>query len=207
MHSFNKGLFSVTTACETDTISWCLLWLFLIRSLSLVLFLWTRWWKQTMGSSRLINKSLNCLCFFNANPKSERFCRSSQDFRIERKPFSCDLDRLRSGIGIWYTVGESNTIYNNFNTNNRPWRILLVILLDWQSFKLGNLSFEQSKFHEKCKSLFLYNSFTRRKKFSKLKDIIKGEVFHLRKVRYLVRWVEFNWNAHLIGLYCSFRPH
>lgn len=54
-------------------------------------------------------------------------------------------------------------------------------MLDWQSFKLGNLSFEQSKFHEKCKSLFLYNSFTRRKKFSKLKDIIRSEVFHLRK--------------------------
>lgn len=30
----------------------------------------------------------------------------------------CDFDRLRSGIGIWYIVGESNIIYNNFNINN-----------------------------------------------------------------------------------------
>lgn len=157
MHSFNKGLFSVTTACETDTISWCLLWLFLIRSLSLVLFLWTRWWKQTMGSSRLIKNPWIACVFLMLIPNPRDFVAVLKTFVLSGNHVSCDLDRLRSGIGIWYTVGESNTIYNNFNTNNRPWRILLVILLDWQSFKLGNLSFEQSKFHEKCKSLFLYN--------------------------------------------------
>lgn len=90
-------------------------------------------------------------------PNPRDFVAVLKTFVLSGNHVSCDLDRLRSGIGIWYTVGESDTIYNNFNTNNRPWRILLVILLDWQSFKLGNLSFEQSKFHEKCKSLFLYN--------------------------------------------------